>query len=123
MTWYAVHALVAMKRVDSVGPISVYENIFLVEAKDSNDAVSLGQSMAKVEADIEDDLTIDGVQAVRSFAGIRKVITISNPEPLDLDQDRPVSGTEITYSEYEVDSEDELRKLAAGEQVTVRYVD
>lgn len=123
MTWYAVHALVAMRRTDSIGPISVYENVFLVEAKDSNDAAAQGRSMAKVESAVEDDLTIDGVPAVRSFAGIRKVITISNPEPLDLDQDRPVSGTEITYSEYEIDSEEELQKLAAGELVAVRYVD
>jgi len=123
MTWFAAHALVAMKRVDSIGPIHVYENVFLVEAEDADHARTLATEMARAEVEVEDGLTVDGVAVARSLAGIRKVVSISNPEPLDLDMDRPVSGTEITYSEYQVESEDALLKLAAGEAVTVRYVD
>ena len=112
-----------MKRVDSIGPIHVYENVFLVEAEDADHARTLATEMARAEVEVEDGLTVDGVAVARSLAGIRKVVSISNPEPLDLDMDRPVSGTEITYSEYQVESEDALLKLAAGEAVTVRYVD
>ena len=123
MTWFAAHALVAMRRVDSIGPIHVYENIFLVEAQDAGRAKVLAEEMASAEVEADDGLVIDGVAVFRSLAGIRKVISVSNPAPLDLDEDRPVSGTEITYSEFEVDSEDALRRLAAGEAVYVRYVD
>jgi hypothetical protein len=123
MTWFAVHALVSMRRVDAVGPIHVYENVFLVEAEDAERAKELAVEMARPEAEADDAFSVGGVSAVRSLGGVRKVISVSNPDPLDLDADRPASGTEITYSEFEVDSEDDLRKLAAGESVAVRYVD
>lgn len=123
MTWFAVHALVAMRPIDSAGPINVYENVFLLEAEDSESARVLATQMARPEAEANDGFTINGDPAIRWLAGIRKVISVSNPDPLDLDADRPVSGTEITYSEFEVDSEDALRRLAAGEAVAVRYVD
>jgi hypothetical protein len=123
MTWFAAHALVAMRRIDSVGPIHVYENVYLVEAEDSERAKVLAMEMARAEVEVDDGLTIDGVSVTRSLAGVRKVISVSNPDPLDLDADRPVSGTEITYSEFEVDSEDALRRLAVGASVAVRYVD
>lgn len=123
MTWYAVHAIVAMRRVDKIGPFSVYENVFLVEANSSAEASAKGAELATCEVNAGDNLTIDDVPAVRSFVGVRKVVSVSNPSPLDLDRDRPVSGTELTYSEYVVDSEEALQKLAAGEAVAVHYVD
>jgi hypothetical protein len=123
MKWFAAHAVVAMRRIDSEGPISAYENIFLVQAENADQARNLATDMAKAEVEIDDGLTIGGVAAKRTLAGIRKVITISNPSPLDLDEDQPISGTEITYSEFEVASEEDLRKLAAGEGVLVHYVD
>lgn len=33
MTWYAAHVISGMKRHDSKGPISVHENVLLIEAK------------------------------------------------------------------------------------------
>lgn len=123
MTWFAAHALIAIRRIDSVGPISIYENVLLLEADSSEQAKALAAKLTEAEVAIDDGLTINGVVAVRKFAGVRKVISVSNPDPLDLDKDRPVSGTEITYSEYEVESEAVLQRLAAGEAVDVRYVD
>ena len=123
MTWFAVHALVAFRKSVPSWPITINENIFLVEAKDACQAASEGVRMAMVEVSAEDGLTIDGEPATRTLVGIRKVLNISNPEPLDLDQDAPVSGTEITYSEYLVRSEDDLRKLVKGEAVVLRYID
>lgn len=112
MTWYAVHTLVAMRRVDKVGPISVWENVYLIEAENGHDAYVLGKEAAMPEPD--DSLRINGVKATQSFAGIRKIINVSNPVHFDQDQDRPVSGTEITYSEFQFNSEDDLRKYAEG---------
>lgn len=123
MTWFAAHALITIQRTDLVGPIHVYENVFLVEANDSEGARAKAIDFAKLEVEVDDELTVDGMPTVRKLAGIRKVISVSNPDPLDLDNDRPISGTEITYSEYEVFSEDALQRLIAGDAVTVRYVD
>lgn len=79
--------------------------------------------MVRAEVEVNDGLTIEGVSVTRLLAGSRKVISVSASEPFDSDADRPVSGTEIAYSEFEVDSEDALRRFAEGEAVAVRYVD
>lgn len=123
MTWFAVHALVALKKHTPSWPTLVNENIFLVEATHVEQAVSEGSRMAMLEVAVEDGLTIDNEPATRIFVGVRKVVAISNPEHLDLDQVPPVSGTEVTYSEYEVASEEDLQRLANGLSVVLRYVD
>jgi hypothetical protein len=123
MTWFAVHTVITVQRVDQLGPISIYENIFLVQAANSSQAKLEGERLVKPEVDSDDDLTIDGFPAKRTFAGIRKVVNVSNPEPLDLDNDRPVSGTEITYSEFEVDTEDDVIKFVSGQELLIKCVD
>lgn len=123
MTWFAVHTVITVQRVDQLGPISIYENIFLVQTTNSSQAKLEGERLVKPEVDSDDDLTIDGFPAKRAFAGIRKVVNVSNPEPLDLDNDRPVSGTEITYSEFEVDTEDDVIKFVSGQELLIKCVD
>jgi hypothetical protein len=123
-SWFAAHALIAMQRVDLQGPISVYENIFLVEASSHKHAKELAIEMAKPEAECNDQLTVNGMEARCFLVGIRKTILISQPTSSDLDETSPpISGTEITYSEFEVESEEDLKKLATGDCVVVRYVD
>lgn len=123
MTWYAVHALIALRKEDASSPIPVYENIFLVEAENVSKAKNIGTAFAMQEVSVEDELLVSGVPAKRDFLGIRKIVNVSNPEHMDLDQDRPVSGTEITYFEYEVDSNESLEKMVNGEPVWLRCVD
>jgi hypothetical protein len=122
MTWFAASALVAMrKETDLNGPWLVYENVILVEASSPEEARTIAAGISSAEAAVDDGFTIDDVRAIRRFAGIRKLINVSNPHPLDLDQDRPVTGTEITYSLFKVDSDLDLQKLASGDEVTVQY--
>ena len=123
MTWFAAHIVIGMKRIDDVGPVSVYENVILIEAKDAKEAHLLAAKIGENEAQIDDGLTIDDSPAKKIFAGIRKIITVSNPDPYDLDQDQPTTGTEITYSEFEVPNEDALRCFANGETLDVRYLE
>ena len=126
MTWFAASALVAMrtKEPSKGGPIEVYENVILVEA----DNPELAEQIARIEAlkaEVEDDtFTIDGKPGYFSFVGIRKILRISNPTDMKYaDQDPPVTGAEISYSLFEVKSEDELAKLARGESVTLTYLE
>lgn len=125
MTWYTASVLIAMKPTNyKSGPIEVYENMYLIEAPSSQGAQDKAKELGKEEASIADDgLTIDGVPAVREFVGVRKVVSVSNPPPLDLDADRPTQGTEVTYSLFEVQDQDSLAKLAAGAAVEVRYLE
>jgi hypothetical protein len=49
------------------------------------------------------------------FAGLRKLVSCVNPE------ERPEHGTEVTYSQMEVTSEADFKKLVNGEPVMVLY--
>ncbi len=123
MTWFAAHIVIGMMREDGIGPVSVYENVILIEAKSANEAHLMASKVGETEAQLDDGLTIDDNPAKRVFAGVRKIISVSNPDPYDLDQDQPTTGTEITYSEFEVADEAALLSFAKGEAVDVRYLE
>ncbi|MGQ0801822.1 MAG: DUF4288 domain-containing protein [Pseudomarimonas sp.] len=123
MTWYVASAIVAVRPVrDTNHRWRAYENCYLVEAESLESACAIAQGLAR-EACVEDPtLEVDGVPASLELLGIRRVTTIANPPHLDLDQDPPSTGTELTYAEFEVGSHSDLIKLAAGESVTVCYL-
>jgi hypothetical protein len=124
MTWYAAHIVIGIMPIQKPAEtILVHENVVLVEAPSETDALGKAQIIGQTETTLQDGLTLAGVPAKRVFAGIRKLITVSNPETSDLDQDRPSDGTEITYSVYKVSNEEALKKLAAGSEVPVTYVE
>lgn len=124
MTWYAAHLVIGiMSSEKTAGPILVHENVVLVEAPSEADALGKAKTIGQTEAALQDGLTLNGAPAKRVFAGVRKLITVSNPETSNLDQDRPSDGTEITYSIYEVSNEEALKKFAAGSEVAVKYVE
>ncbi len=120
--WYAAHIVIGIMPIQKpAGTILVHENVVLIEAPSEAAALGKAKIIGQTEATLQDGLTLAGVPAKRVFAGIRKLITVSNPETSDLDQDRPSDGTEITYSVYKVSNEEELKKLAAGSEVPVTY--
>ncbi|AHG22828.1 hypothetical protein Z042_14740 [Chania multitudinisentens RB-25] len=124
MTWFAAHIIIGMKPQNATGqPISVYENVILIEAPSSHEAHSAATKIGQAQAELDDNLTIDGIPAKRIFAGIRKIISISNPYPLNQDEDQPISGTEITYSEFEVENDQALYQLASGEEIYINYIE
>lgn len=126
MTWYAASVLISIKPIHHANdPFLVYENIILIEARTSDEAFEKAASFAKEEVDLDDGLRLDNMPAQRSFAGIRKLINISNPADSDLDQDSdpPITGTEITYSLFKVANEQDLELMAKGEPVNVEYLE
>ena len=124
MTWYAAHLIIGVMPIQkSAETILVHENVVLIEAPSETEALGKAQTIGQTEAALQDGITLVGIPAKRVFAGIRKLITVSNPETSDLDQDRPSDGTEITYAVYKVSNEEELKKLAAGSAVAVTYVE
>lgn len=122
MTWFGVSVIVSVRlKRGKQSKIPVYENVILVEGRTPKDAAKKAEKLAKAGTKIDDGLTLNNKPAYWSFEGIRKVVTVSNPVHLDLDKDRPVSGTEITYSEFVINRSD-LKKLVAGKDVKVSYV-
>lgn len=117
MTWYAAHTIIYTKFKDgNQDRYPVYENIILIEAKTVEEAFEKAAKEGKdQEGDSQGSLTWDDRPATHVFAGIRKLISCVDKE------NRPNDGTEVTYSQLEVESEEALSKLVNGDPVTVLY--
>jgi hypothetical protein len=124
MTWYAAHVVESITKINKKNDkILVYENVILVEAENDKEALTKAKKFANASIVHDETLTLDNEPAVVEFVGIRKVITISNPSPLKQDKDAPTTGTEISYSEFRIKNQRDLRKFAKGDPVTVEYLE
>jgi hypothetical protein len=124
MTWYAAHIIVSIRPIKPrKGPILVYENVILIEASDAEEAWTKARKHAEASIVEDESLRVNGAPATESLVGIRKIIEVSNRWPLSQSGDRPVDGTEITYSEFQVKNERALSKLAKGEETLIRYME
>ena len=124
MTWYAAHTIVSIRPIKpGKGQIVVYENVTLIEASDENEATVKARRHGEASTVQDGTLSIDGEPAVSSFIGIRKIIAVSNPWPLNQDSDRPGDGTEITYSKCKVKAQRALSRLVNGEETSIDYLE
>jgi hypothetical protein len=117
MTWYAAHGIMYVKFSDEKqDKYSVYENVILIEADSDEQALKKAKERCQKD-EINSDLGFewDGRTACLVFAGIRKIIECCDSGNI------PNDGTEITYSQMEVDDYESLSKLVEGELVTIRY--
>jgi hypothetical protein len=115
--WYAAHIVMYVKRkARAGGKVPVWENIVLVRARSEQEAFEKATQKGK-EGEGDDDGTFRwaGQPAQWVFAGIRKLTLCEDPDR------RPGDGTEITYTEMEVSSEQAVAKLVeSGAAVTIR---
>lgn len=96
----------------------VWENIVLIEASLEEEAWEKAEHRARrYEGDSDGSFTWGGRPATWVFAGIRK-LTMS-----DYLGARPASGTEVTYTELELATAEDLQKLADGDSVDVTYME
>lgn len=120
--WYAAHALFYFELIDqSQDSFLVHENVYVINAADSDEARAKAEIIARANEDSGADghLELNEKKASYLFAGIRKIIeaeTTPLPERAAL-----ASGQELTYSVLEVDTFDEVLALARGEMVNVLY--
>jgi hypothetical protein len=117
--WYAAHIVLYVKRKDSVGgKTAVWENIVLIKAGSEEEAFAKATQRGK-EDEGDDDGTFrwKGKPAQWVFAGIRKLTLCEDAEK------RPGDGTEVSYNEMEVESEQAVWKLLEGKPVAVRFRD
>lgn len=117
MRWYAAHLIMVAKFKDKCqDKYPIWENVILLSANSDDEALSKAEKRGKEdESGSESEFLWEGRPAIWTFVGVRKLI-----ECVDTDT-RPGDGTEITYSELELGSEDALAKLVAGEPVIVNY--
>jgi hypothetical protein len=116
--WYAAHILMYVKRKKVHGKIPVWENIVLIKADSEEAAFAKAQQRGKQdEGDDDGTFLWAGEPAEWIFAGIRKLTLCEDPEK------RPTDGTEISYTEMELDSERALANLVAGKPATVKLTE
>jgi hypothetical protein len=117
MTWYAAHLIEYFKlRDESQDHYKAWENIVLIQADSSDEAFDKAEAIGKENYDDMDDTLRFGDKPAKSvFGGIRKLVECRDSEL------HPGHGTEVTYFEFELDSEETLKKLIDGESVTVEY--
>jgi hypothetical protein len=117
MTWYAASVIMYTRfKEGEQEKYPLYENVFLIQAETDNGAIEKARRRGmEDEGDSNGTYSYEGRPATLVFAGVRKVIKTQGAD------ERPADGTEITYSEMEVDTQEALLKLANGEPVVVRY--
>lgn len=120
MTWFAAHIIVGLIPDGEPSSITVWENVVLLEADSVAAAEAEAAQIGNDEETLDDELTVDGKPARRLFAGVRKVVRISNEQPPQ-DEVPPNHRSEITYSEFQVASIDDLKRLGSGQTVSVLY--
>jgi hypothetical protein len=124
MTWYVASLLFAIrKKSGSQDVVPLFENAQLIQAETRQQAHLEAERSGRLEAEAEDQLTLNDDPAEMIFLGVRQLRSVYNPYPLDQDKDRPTHGTELTHSYFEVNSLDEAKLLARGKRVNVTYVD
>lgn len=117
--WYAAHLLMYVKRKNrATGKIPVWENIVLIKADSEEAALAKAQESGK-QGEGDDDGTFlwGGQPAEWVFAGVRKLTLCEDPAK------RPADGTEISYTEMEVVSEQALANLVKGRPTEVVLTD
>jgi hypothetical protein len=121
MAWFAAHAILYFKlKAGGQEKFTVWENVYLIEAGDSDEAWEKAEAWAKQEeGDSDGFLQVDGRPATMVYAGIRKMITVSHWE----EEGRLGHGDEITYSEFQVPDEKSIRELVDGAEVSVDYIE
>lgn len=118
--WYSAHAIFYFK-CEHQDSILVHENIYLIQSRDEDEALAQAATLGKQNEDINDDnhLELNGKPAQYLFAGIRKIVAVElNPETA---KDKITNGVEVTYSELEVNTIEDVTRLAKGESVDLLY--
>ncbi len=117
--WYAAHILMYVKRPGKLhGKIPVWENIVLIKANSEEAAFAKAEQRGKQDEG-NDDGTFrwHGERAAWVYAGIRKMTLCEDSER------RPGDGSEVSYTEMEVNSQQALWSLLEGKPIAVKVMD
>ena len=117
--WYSAHIVMFVEFSNKTqNHFPVWENIVLVEAESESQAFEKAEHCGRQsEGDDGGSFRWSDQPAKWVFAGVRKLTECA------LVTDRPGDGTEVSYSELEVDSRATLDRFVAGDPVKVCYND
>ncbi len=120
-TWYSADVVMFVEFSDGKQThFPAWENIILVEAESEEAAFEKAEALGRRgEGDDSGEFRWDGRPARWVFAGVRKLTECA----VLADSDRPGDGTEVSFSELELDSRADIERLVAGEPVKVGFND
>lgn len=117
MSWFAAHLVLYVKlKGQPQKRFPVWENIVLIQADSDDEAFAKAERHGREEEGDDDGTFRWGSQpATWVFAGVRKLTACQDPEK------RPGDGSEISYLEMEVGSQEAVEQLVEGQPVPVRF--
>lgn len=119
MSWYAAHIVLYVKlKKQPQKRYPLWENIVLLRADSEENALAKAEQRGRDDAgDDAGTFTWKGKPAEWVFAGVRQLIRCQD------ETQRPKDGTEVSYSEMEVESREAVGKFVHGEPVRVKFRD
>lgn len=119
MSWYAAHVVMVVRFKDQPQDhFPAWENIILIRADTGEAAFEKAMRRAREdEGDCGGTMRWGEKPAEWVFAGVRKIVACVDEEQ------QPGDGTEVSYTDLEFSSRDELDRFVRGEDVTVLVCD
>lgn len=118
MNWYAAHLVMVVKlKKGRQQKFPVWENVVLFRAASEEEAFAKAEERGRKDAAEDPSFRWGGEPARWEFAGVRKLT------PCEDSRRRPTDGTEVTFLEMEVASEDAIQQLMSGKTVAVKIDD
>jgi hypothetical protein len=94
----------------------VWENVVLIQASSEDEAFEKAERYGRAEEGDDGGSFHWGKSPARwVFAGVRKLTECQTAT------DRPEDGTELTYTELELDSREDVKRLASGKPVQAYF--
>lgn len=122
MTWYAAHLVFRTQSTTPAPamPVVIEEAVRLVSADGVDEARAEARRLGASCCVDDPSLTLNGVPAVQTFLGVRKIVECDLDPPRAFDTSGvPGHGCEVTYSIMTLQSEADLQKFLDGDAVDV----
>ena len=123
MNWYSAHLIFFYKKKSgNHDSYLLNENIYLINAENIEKAEDIANTIGTVNQDFNEDghLELNEEKVMYLYAGTRKIISVET-QPENDEFFASKSGVEVSYSEFEVDSIEQVFSLAKGEMVDILY--
>ena len=118
MNWYVAHIIMYVKFKDEIqDSYPIWENMILISADSDEEAMKKATNRAKEdEGDCKGSFKWNEREASWCFGGIRKLISCEDFN------EKPTSGTELSYNEMIIEKKEDFEKLLNGDEVLIKYI-
>jgi len=122
MKWYTASAIFLFEYKDgNQDSFTAWENVYLLEANSNKEAMIKAEKCARrYEEGKESTTKLDGRDVVMKYHGLRKLIEVQYS---DDSEKGSLDCAEVTFSEFNLDTQEEFSSLVQGKSVEVGYME